>query len=102
MRDTIGHLSATERGDRLADGQNQSVFRDCLHEDLIREDFAVDQGSIAVENDGLHGRVCRTSERPPRISKEKQATWQITRGGPAKTGTYHCAAMCEMAPVLAA
>ena len=32
----------------------------------------------------------------------KHATWQMTRIGPAKTGTYHWAAMCEIAPVAAA
>src|SRR5687767_2050049 len=36
------------------------------------------------------------------MSKIKHATWQMTRGGPAKTGTYHCADKCKMAPVAAA
>jgi hypothetical protein len=47
-------------------------------------------------------RNSRYDERRPRTSRMKHATWQMTRIGPAKTGTYHWAAMCVIAPVAAA
>lgn len=47
---------AAEGPDSLIDRQEQSVLGDGLDEDLVRKDLAVDEGSVAIEDDCVHRR----------------------------------------------
>ena len=75
LGDTIRHLPTTERGDRFGNGQNQAMLPDHLDEDLVREGFAVDQCSVAIEDDGPHARqrnvtmpCCETRAKGSRVA----------------------------------